>query len=102
VELGEATQIVANYDNASKSGAYLDWNLDQLIGVQNQLREARGVLRGVGYHLETGETVLAKLNQAIEMRRFEERTERYQKENVGWGKRTLFWAKWTIRLSLSR
>jgi hypothetical protein len=100
VTLGEANQIVANYDNAAKSGAYLDWTLEQLLGVQKQLREAREALRAFGYHIETGETALAKINRAIELRQLEERTEGHHQQamklggqTLGVGKKGLNWAR---------
>ena len=99
----EATEIVSNCNNATKTGAYLDWTLDDLLGMQMKLRQARDLLLRFGYYLETADETLAKLNQRIETKQFEERTERHHSESMNQGKhtldvgeKTLFWARWAV------
>jgi hypothetical protein len=89
----EAYKIQSDYGNATKSGAYLEWDLDTLLEVQKQLREARTVLRNCELIFSQGcEAAIEKVNQAIDSKRIEERAERHHKQAMHLVGRTLFWA----------
>jgi hypothetical protein len=97
---GEASQIVANYHGAVKSGAYLDWSLEQLLGVHKQLREARLGLVSYGDHQAKCEATLEKLNERISMKQLEAHAERHHDEAMKIGTKThratekiLWWTK---------
>jgi hypothetical protein len=84
----EASQIVANYHGAVRSGAYLDWSLEQLLGVHKQLREARLGLASYGDHQAKCEASLEKLIERISMKQLEEHAERHHGEVMKVGIKT--------------
>lgn len=71
----QASQIVTDYDGAVKSSRYLEWDVETLSGIRNQLREALQALSQYTIQRKVCEATIEKINERLEAKRAEQKTD---------------------------
>jgi hypothetical protein len=97
----EASGFVINYRNATLSGAFLDWNLETLLGVQKQLREAREILRPHTHYVEACDAALEKINNSIEAKRDAQKLDTRYEQDQKRQERSERRANWALGISIA-